>query len=113
MPVHDQDIVTEFQRRKALSWQKLRYWVLFLALVFPGTILTLVIASALRVEKDALVLLAVGMMLPLGVAIVFVNLTLKRYYLCPACERVPFRGGNAGGVIIDPGECPHCGARLK
>lgn len=106
------DVVAEFSRRRSQTWQKLRYWLIFLALAFPGAILTLVIASALHMDKDLLVVVAALLMLPIGIAIIVVNLTLKRYYLCPACGRIPSRGGNAGGVLIDPPECPHCGVRL-
>ena len=107
-----QDVVSEFSRRRSLTWQKLRYWVIFLVLAFPGAILTLAIVSATNPDKDLIVVLGALFMLPIGIAIIVVNLTLKRYYLCPSCGRIPSRGGYAGGVLIDPVECPHCGVRL-
>jgi len=107
------DTAAEFQRRRALTWQKSKRWVLFTAFAFPIAILVVVGASIAKVDRDLLVLIGIAFMLPAGVGIVAINMLLSRYYLCPACERIPYTGGNAGGVLIDPETCPHCGAALK
>jgi len=107
------DIAAEFQRRRALTWQRIKHWFMFTAIVFPTTILVTVGAAIAKVDPGLLVVISSAFMLPAGAGIIAINMLLSRYYLCPVCERIPFRGGNAGGVLIDPDTCPHCGAALK
>ena len=113
MTYRGSDTAAEFQRRRALTWQKIRGWLVFTMVAFPAAILVVVGASIAKVDRDLLVLIGIAFMLPAGVGIIAINMLLGRYYLCPACERIPYTGGNAGGVLIDPDTCPHCGAALK
>jgi hypothetical protein len=107
------DIAAEFQRRRALTWQKISRWFVFTITAFTAAIFVVVGASIGKTDSGLLVLIGIALMVPAGVGIIAINMLLSRYYLCPACERIPYAGGNAGGVLIDPDTCPHCGAALK
>jgi len=112
-PLAEGDTAAEFQRRRALTWRKVRPWFLLTAVAFPGVILAVIIASHANVDPGLLVVIGSVGMLPAGTGIIAINMLPSRYYLCPACGRIPYSGGNRGGVMIDPDQCPHCGAALK
>jgi hypothetical protein len=57
-----------------------------------------------------------------GVAIIGINLGLRRHYRCPRCDAIPtgswpnFGSGSVGrswGIALFPSVCPNCGARLS
>jgi succinate-acetate transporter protein len=112
-PLTEQEIIAEFQRRRARTGEKLQFWVIFTFFAFFGGILSVIGLAIARIDPGLLVVLLVVLMIPAATGIVVINLGLKRGYTCPACGRIPFTGGSSGGVLPDPDACPHCGVRLK
>jgi ribosomal protein S27AE len=49
----------------------------------------------------------------IAVVTIRINFILMKYHRCPACGRMPIAGGMRGGVMLDPEQCPKCGALLR
>lgn len=102
------DTVLEFQTRRRETWRIIRPWVLVAAATFIAVALLFTFDSLF----DELWKLNVffGGFLVLLASIARISLTVSRLYRCPACASVP---RNRGGVLLDPDDCPDCGARLQ
>jgi hypothetical protein len=102
------DSVSEFQLRRRETWRIIRPWVF----VTPTAFVAFAVVFEFPNLFDELgrLILIYGSFLVTGVSIGRIALTVSKLYRCPACDSVP-RGRD--GVLLDPDECPKCGARLK
>ena len=102
------DTVLEFQTRRRKTWRIIRPWVLVTA---GGFVLFAVgFHFPNRLGELTTLILIFGSFLVLLLSIGRSALTVSKLYRCPACNSVP---KNRGGVLLDPDDCPNCGARLK
>jgi hypothetical protein len=105
---HDGDWSAEFQNRRRRIWRKARWAVLILMCSF---------AAAFWDMRFFFVAFFGG----IG-SILWLIFVCTRYYLCPACGKMPMTNGTAfgtdgisyeRGVALDPEFCANCGVRLK
>lgn len=101
---HDHDSSKEFQQRRATTWRIAKPWLSVLLLGWLG------IFIIIPMERTDLWLLCFVI---IAVVTIRINFILMKYYHCPACGRMPIAGGMRGGVMLDPEECPKCGALLR
>lgn len=106
------DTIVEFKRRK-MTFAKRGLLPMFL-LIGAGCVL---LTMSLTNHNDWIAVL--GNMLIFTSGIVFV-LTAKRYYRCPACEKVVVPTKDDGkpseisfAIAYDPETCPYCLTALK
>jgi len=102
------DTVLEFQRRRLETWRIICPWVI-VALATFVTLAVMFTFGSLFAELWTLILFFGGFLVLLA-SIGRISLTVSKLYRCPACGSVP-RCRN--GVLLDPYDCPSCGARLQ
>jgi hypothetical protein len=104
--------IDEFQRRKNLF--AVRGLLPMLLLIFLGCLL---MSWAMRTQSNLLILIANALMFVSGMVFVLVA---KRYYRCPACEKVVVPTKDDGSpseisfaIAYKPKVCPYCGVPLR
>lgn len=102
------EIVSEFQRRRQETWRIIRPWVVVAVTVLIA-IAGLFATDSLFDELWKLIVLYGGFMVLL-VAVARSALVVSKLYRCPACDASP---RNRGQVLLDPDACPDCGVRLR
>jgi hypothetical protein len=108
MQTSTNDSVAKFQSRRLETWRIIRPWVLVAPTAF--VVFPVLFEFPNLFDELGRLILIYGSFLVTGVSIGRMALTVSKLYRCPACDSVP-RGRN--GVLVDPDECPKCGARLK
>jgi hypothetical protein len=102
------DSVSEFQARRSETWRIIRPWTFVTAAGFLLFAVGFNLAN--RLDELTMLILIFGCFPVLFLSIGRIALTVSRLYRCPACDGVP---KNRGKVLVDPDDCPNCGARLK
>jgi len=102
------DTVLEFQTRRSETWRIIRPWIF----VTAGGFVLFAVGFNFpdRLGELTTLILIFGSFLVLLLSIGRSALTVNKLYRCPACNSVP---KNRGAVLLDPDDCPNCGARLK
>jgi hypothetical protein len=120
MFAHGSSTVIEFQRRRAATWNAIRWWLL-LAVLSIATLFVLPFAPAPSNISQHLrvgVSLIVGFLVCVGV----INIQVRRIYRCPSCNKLPIKtiygwrselGTEARDIQWNPSICPNCGAPLR
>jgi predicted RNA-binding Zn-ribbon protein involved in translation (DUF1610 family) len=106
----DQDISKEFQKRRKTTWCQEKPWVLLMLIGWLGIF---IVFNAKGLPPNVVAGLFFLSFLILVVTIIRINFIMMRKYRCPACGKIPIVHGMRGGVLVDPEECPNCGASLK
>lgn len=106
----EQQNIREFQKRREMMLKSYGACFLFLALGLAILLLDDSFPGLLGLSKLHWRALALAQLLS---AIIFAVRGFKQYR-CPVCKEI-IRGNDKYylGVLMDPGECPHCGTRLK
>lgn len=102
------EIVSEFQRRRQETWRIIRPWVVVAVTVLIA-IAGLFATDSLFDELWKLIVLYGGFMVLL-VAVARSALVVSKLYRSPACDASP---RNRGQVLLDPDACPAYGVRLR
>jgi hypothetical protein len=103
-----EEIVSEFQRRRHETWRIVRPWV-FIAIPAFMAIAALFTTDSLFDELWKLIVFY-GCFALLVIAIARSTLVVSKLLRCPACGASP---RDRGRVLLDPDDCPDCGARLR
>ena len=101
------DTVLEFQTRRRETWRIIRPWVVVTIATFIA-IAVLFTFNSLFDELWTLILFFGGFLVLLA-SIGRISLTVSELYRCPACGSMP---RSRDGMLLDPHDCPSCGARL-
>ena len=103
----DEDIRKEFQKRRETTWRLEKPWIVAMLIGWLGAFMSFGVNAFSEPVRTHLFLLSFVVLI---VTIVRINMILSRHYRCPACGKMPIGGD---GVLLDPVECPKCGAALK
>jgi predicted RNA-binding Zn-ribbon protein involved in translation (DUF1610 family) len=104
------DVSGEFQKRRQTTRRLEMPWIGLMMLGWLGAYVAFFVESLPAYTSTSLFVLSIVI---LGVSIVRMNFIAMKHYRCPACGRMPIVNGMQGGLLIDPEECPNCGASFR
>jgi hypothetical protein len=107
MTMTDKDTVSLFQERRRETWNIIRPWV-FVTLATFAVVGSSIAYHELFSDLWRLICIFGGFPV-LFLSIGRISLTVNRLYRCPACASVP----RSRGILVDPDDCPTCGAPLR
>jgi hypothetical protein len=105
------DTAREFQAASQTCYRLSYPWVVatVVAVLVLGLVV-LIYQNTTRLSEFAAVKIGFVCVCVVVVSIIRIALLQNKYFICPACGTMPTTNG---AVLLNPTECPRCGARLK